>query len=122
MLFNKTYQSLMKSIMEEREWDEDPEVPGYTKNGEYKYENDELEIGDNLYGITADIGYNKHPEGVDVFEVELTNLYEYDSKLDDNVEINLHEISPELRQTIESAVEEDFYEMLNRGWVEFETL
>lgn len=122
MIFNKTYQSLMKSIMEEREWDEEPEVFGYTKNGKYKYESDELEIGDNVYSITADIGYNKHPEGVDVFEVELTDLYEYDFKLDDNVEINLHEISPELRQTIESAVEEDFYDMLNRGWVEFETL
>jgi hypothetical protein len=48
MLFNKTYQSLMKSIMEEREWDEPVYKPGYDE-GFYDYEADELEVGDDTY-------------------------------------------------------------------------
>ena len=36
----------MKSIMEEREWDEPTEPYGYTDRAVYKYDNDELEFGD----------------------------------------------------------------------------
>ena len=122
MLFNKTYQSLMKSIMEDREWDEPKEVYGYTQGGVYKYENDELILNDIYYQVTAKIGYNKDPEDVDVNEVEITNLFKYDPSIDDNVEINLNDIEPQLRQNIESRIEEDFLDQISDGNIDYKRL
>lgn len=111
MLFNKTYQSLMKSIMEEREWDEPVYKPGYDE-GFYDYEADELEVGDDTYWVNATIHYITHPEGVDIGSegIELTELYKYDPVKDDNVKINLQSIPKELEEIIVSRVEEDFFE------------
>lgn len=122
MLFNKTYKSLMKSIMEDREWDEPKEVYGYTQGGVYEYENDELILNDIYYQVTAKIGYNKDPEDVDVNEVEITNLFKYDPSIDDNVEINLNDIEPQLRQNIESRIEEDFLDQISDGNIDYKRL
>jgi len=122
MLFNKTYQSLMKSIMEDREFDEPKEVYGHTQGGVYEYENDELILNDIYYQVTAKIGYNKDPEDVDVNDVEITNLFKYDPSIDDNVEINLNDIEPQLRQNIESRIEEDFLDQISDGNIDFKRL
>jgi hypothetical protein len=122
MLFNKTYQSLMKSIIEEREWDEPNEPYGYTDRAVYKYDNDELEFGDDLYSVNAEVVYSKHPEGVDVDEVEITELFMYDPSVDDNVEVNLHDIEPQLRQDIEDRIEEDFLDQISSGRIDFRSL
>lgn len=122
MLFNKTYQSLMKSIIEEREWDEPNEPYGYTDRAVYKYGNDELEFGDDLYSVNAEVVYSKHPEGVDVDEVEITELFMYDPSVDDNVEVNLHDIEPQLRQDIEDRIEEDFLDQISSGRIDFRSL
>ena len=122
MLFNKTYQSLMKSIMEEREWDEPKEVYGHAQGGVYEYENDELIHNDIYYQVTAKIGYDKDPEDVDVNEVEITNLFKYDPSIDDNVEINLNDIEPQLRQNIESRIEEDFLDQISDGNIDYKRL
>ena len=122
MLFNKTYQSLMKSIIEEREWDEPNEPYGYTDRAVYKYDNDELEFGDDLYSVDAEVVYSKHPEGVDVDEVEITVLFMYDPSVDDNVEVNLHDIEPQLRQDIEDRIEEDFLDQISSGRIDFRSL
>ena len=122
MLFNKTYQSLMKSIIEEREWDEPNEPYGYTDRAVYKYDNDELEFGDDLYLVDAEVVYSKHPEGVDVDEVEITVLFMYDPSVDDNVEVNLHDIEPQLRQDIEDRIEEDFLDQISSGRIDFRSL
>jgi hypothetical protein len=122
MLFNKTYQSLMKSIIEEREWDEPNEPYGYTDRAVYKYDNDELEFGDDLYSVNAEVVYSKHPEGVDVDEVEITVLFMYDPSVDDNVEVNLHDIEPQLRQDIEDRIEEDFLDQISSGRIDFRSL
>ena len=122
MLFNKTYQSLMKSITEEREWDEPNEPYGYTDRAVYKYDNDELEFGDDLYSVNAEVVYSKDPEDVDVDEVEITVLFMYDPSVDDNVEVNLHDIEPQLRQDIEDRIEEDFLDQISSGRIDFRSL
>lgn len=122
MLFNKTYQSLMKSIMEEREWDEPTEPYGYTDRAVYKYDNDELEFGDDLYWVKAEVVYSKHPEGVDVHEVDITELFVYDSSIEDNVEVNLRDIEPQLRQDIEDRIEEDFLDQISSDRIDFRSL
>ena len=125
MLFNKTYQSLMKYITEERdfrEWDEPNEPYGYTDGAVYKYDNDELEFGDDIYSVVAEIVYSKHPEGVDVDEVEITVLFKYEPSVDDNVEVNLHDIEPQLRQDIEDRIEEDFLDQISSGRIDFRSL
>ena len=122
MLFNKTYQSLMKSIMEEREWDE-PNIPyGYTERAVYKYHNDELEFGDDLYWVKAEIVYSKDPEDVDVHEVDITELFVYDPSIEDNVEVNLRDIEPQLRRDIEDRIEEDFLDQISSGRIDFRSL
>ena len=122
MLFNKTYQSLMKSIMEEREWDEPTEPYGYTDRAVYNYDNDELESGDDLYGLKAEVIYSKHPEDVDVHEVNITELFVYDPSIEDNVEVNLRDIEPQLRRDIEDRIEEDFLDQISSGRIDFRSL
>lgn len=122
MLFNKTYQSLMKNIMEEREWDE-PNIPyGYTDRAVYKYHNDELEFGDDLYWVKAEIVYSKDPEDVDVHEVDITELFVYDPSIEDSVEVNLRDIEPQLRQDIEDRIEEDFLDQISLDRIDFRSL
>lgn len=122
MLFNKTYQSLMKNIMEEREWDEPPERYGYTDRAVYKYHNDELEFGDDLYWVKAKIVYSKDPEDVDVHEVNITELFVYDPSIEDSVEVNLRDIEPQLRQDIEDRIEEDFLDQISLDRIDFRSL
>ena len=113
MLFNKTFNSLMKSIMEDREFDEGPILkPGYDE-GTYKYEEDELQVGDNVYAISADIQYETDPSGdVDVTRggITLSELYRYDPKIDDNVEVNIGELPEDFYRNILDHIADDFLE------------
>ena len=113
MLFNKTFNSLMKAIMEDREFDEGPTLkPGYDE-GTYKYDEDELQVGENDYSVSADIQYEKDPQGyVDVVRdgITVTELYKYDPKIDDNVEINIGELPEDFYKNLVNRIEEDFLE------------
>ena len=63
-----------------------------------KYHNDALMVKGSEYIVQAEVSGD---------DVEITTLFKYDKKLDDHREINLHSISPQLRQDIEDAVLND---------------
>jgi hypothetical protein len=46
----------------------------------------------------------------------------YDPSVDDNVEVNLHDIEPQLRQDIEDRIEEDFLDQISSGRIDFRSL
>ena len=113
MLFNKTFNSLMKGIMEDREFDEGPILkPGYDE-GTYEYDADELQVGDNVYAVSADIQYQIDPSGdVDVVRggITISELYRYDPKIDDNVEVNIGELPEDFYRNILDHIADDFLE------------
>ena len=78
--FNKLFEAVTKTLINE------------------EYHNDALMVKGGEYIVQAEVSGD---------DVEITTLFKYDKKLDDHREINLHSISPQLRQDIEDAVLND---------------